>query len=49
MAPDMFRSFGEVAKKLGDSPISTEDMDLIMWRNTARLWKIKDPKPHTKR
>lgn len=49
MAPDMFRSFGEIAKKRGEKPISGGDMDLIMWKNTARLWKIKDPKPHVKR
>jgi uncharacterized protein len=49
MAPDMFRSFGEIAKKFGDKPISADDTDLIMWKNTARLWKIKDPKVHVRR
>jgi predicted TIM-barrel fold metal-dependent hydrolase len=40
MAVDMFKSFGDVAKKLGAKPISSEDMEKIMWKNTARLWKI---------
>jgi hypothetical protein len=36
----MFQSFGDVAKKLDVDPISSENMDKIMWKNTARLWKI---------
>jgi uncharacterized protein len=48
MAKDMFLSFNDVAKKLGDAPISNENMEKIMWKNTVRLWKIKNPKPHVK-
>lgn len=42
MAADMFRKFGDAAfaKKQGLEPVSKEDMELIMWKNTARLWKI---------
>ena len=40
MAVDMFQSFGDVARKLGVDPISSENMEKIMWKNTARLWKI---------
>jgi len=43
MAVGMFQSFGEVAKTLGVNAISPENMEKIMWKNTARLWKI-DPK-----
>jgi len=43
MAPRMFLSFREVAEKLGVPPISSADMEKIMWKNTARLWKL-DPK-----
>jgi predicted TIM-barrel fold metal-dependent hydrolase len=37
-----------VAKKLGVDPISPENMEKIMWKNTARLWKI-DPKVQVKK
>jgi microsomal dipeptidase-like Zn-dependent dipeptidase len=40
MAVGMFQNFGEVAKKLGVDAISSENMEKIMWKNTARLWKI---------
>jgi predicted TIM-barrel fold metal-dependent hydrolase len=40
MAPGMFLSFNDLASKLGIDPISEEDMEKIMWRNTARLWKL---------
>jgi hypothetical protein len=40
MAVGMFQSFGEIARKLGVDPISPENMEKIMWKNTARLWKI---------
>ena len=48
MAPDMFRSFKTLAPKLGIKPITDEEMDLIMWKNTARLWKL-NPKPHSQK
>jgi predicted TIM-barrel fold metal-dependent hydrolase len=40
MAPGMFLGFHDLASKLGLNPISGEDMEKIMWRNTARLWKL---------
>jgi uncharacterized protein len=48
MAVEMFQSFGNVAKNLGVAPISSENMEKIMWKNTARLWKI-DPKTCVKK
>ena len=48
MAVEMFQSFGNVAKNLGVAPISPENMEKIMWKNTARLWKI-DPKTCVKK
>jgi microsomal dipeptidase-like Zn-dependent dipeptidase len=48
MAVGMFQSFGDVAKKLGVDPISPENMEKIMWKNTARLWKI-NPKVQVKK
>jgi predicted TIM-barrel fold metal-dependent hydrolase len=40
MAVEMFQSFGNAAKNLGVAPVSPENMEKIMWKNTARLWKI---------
>ena len=48
MAVGMFQSFGDVAKKLEVDPISSKNMDKIMWKNSARLWKI-DPKVQVKK
>ena len=48
MAVEMFQSFGNVAKNLGVAPISPENMEKIMWKNTARLWKI-NPKAYVKK
>jgi uncharacterized protein len=44
MAADMFRSFEKLAPQLHMSPIAKDDMEKIMWRNTARLWKIDTSK-----
>ena len=38
----------DVANKLGVDPISPENMEKIMWKNTARLWKI-NPKAGAKK
>jgi hypothetical protein len=40
----MMKGLNDVAKKLGKPPIAQADMDLIMWKNTARLWKIDTSK-----
>lgn len=40
IGPGLMRSLNDVATKLDKPPISQADMDLIMWKNTARLWKI---------
>jgi hypothetical protein len=42
MAKDMFLSFGEIARRRDQAPISHDDMEKIMWKNTARLWKIRN-------
>ena len=48
MAVGMFQNFGDVAKQLEVDPISSENMDKIMWKNTAQLWKI-NPKVQVKK
>lgn len=30
-----------VADRLGLEPIAPEDLDKILWKNTARLWRIE--------
>jgi predicted TIM-barrel fold metal-dependent hydrolase len=40
MAPQMMRDLNKLAGKLAIDPISDADMEKIMWRNAARLWKI---------
>ena len=40
MAPKMMADLNPLAEKLGMPTISAPDMEKIMWRNTARLWKI---------
>jgi predicted TIM-barrel fold metal-dependent hydrolase len=44
IGPGMMRGLNAVAAKLGEPPIPQDAMDLIMWKNTARLWKIDTSK-----
>jgi hypothetical protein len=44
VGPGMMKGLNDVTKKLGKPPIAQADMDLIMWKNTARLWKIDTSK-----
>jgi hypothetical protein len=37
----MMRGLKTTAERLGIEPVAETDMDKIMWRNAARLWKIK--------
>ena len=39
-APDMMRSLNKQAAIVRDDPIAQADMEKIMWKNAARLWKI---------
>ena len=41
MAVELMLGLKDEAERLGLEPISDEDMERIMWRNTARLWKIE--------
>jgi hypothetical protein len=36
----MMLGLNDVAKKLGKDSIPQNAMDQMLWRNTARLWKI---------
>lgn len=40
MAAQMMLSLNDVARSNGEEPIAQEDMDRIMWRNTAEVWRI---------
>jgi hypothetical protein len=44
MAPEMMRGLNNFAGKIGVDPIGQDDMDKILWKNTARLWKIDTSK-----
>jgi uncharacterized protein len=44
MAPDMMRNINDVADKVGVDPVSQDDLDKMLWKNTARLWKIDTAK-----
>ena len=41
--PAMMAGLNDVAARLGLPQFAPADMEKIMWRNTARLWKIKVP------
>jgi hypothetical protein len=45
----MMLGLNDVAAKLGKDPISQSAMDQMLWRNTARLWKIDTSKLPVKR
>jgi len=36
----MMLALNDVGARLGGPPIPQEAMDLMLWQNTARLWKI---------
>ncbi len=37
---EMMKGMGATARELGAEPIADADMEKIMWKNAARLWKI---------
>jgi hypothetical protein len=44
VGPSMMLGLNDVAKKLGKDSIPQSAMDQMLWRNTARLWKIDTSK-----
>jgi predicted TIM-barrel fold metal-dependent hydrolase len=44
IGPEMMMSLNSVAEKMGKDPIPQSAMDLMLWKNTARLWKIDTSK-----
>ena len=40
MAVELMLGLNDEAARLGIGPISPDDLDKVMWKNTARLWKI---------
>jgi predicted TIM-barrel fold metal-dependent hydrolase len=45
---EMMRGLKATAEGLGLEPVAEADMDRIMWKNAARLWKIKTNPPADK-
>ncbi len=41
MAVELMLGLRQEAERLGLEPIAEEDMEKILWKNTARLWKIE--------